>query len=240
MSSTTLATLTGSTMPMPPVRAHQPPAPASERAYAHVKELVLTETLPGGAMVSEGDIAARLSMSRTPVREAFLRLETEGWLRLYPKRGALVVPVAAGEAQAVVDARLLLEVHAVEALRHRDDRERLQDRLRASIDQQRAALDRGDIDAYAEHDTEFHLTIVAAGGNPLLTSFYVTLRERQRRMVARSLWRDESRARDFVSQHEHLAQAVGAGAVAEFKVALRRHLDHAHLPERAAEAVDAR
>ncbi|MFI2752200.1 GntR family transcriptional regulator [Cellulomonas sp. P22] len=214
--------------------------PAAEKAYRHVKQLVLTDELPGGTMVSEGDIAARLTMSRTPVREAFLRLETEGWLRLYPKRGALVVPVAAGEAQSVVDARLLLEVHAVEALRNRDERERLEARLRASIDQQRDALDRGDIDAYAEHDTEFHLTIVAGGGNPLLTSFYVTLRERQRRMVARSLWRDEGRARAFVDQHEHLAAAVGAGAVAEFRVALRRHLDHAHLPERAAEAGEAR
>lgn len=240
MSSPTGATASSPASTPWPAASSGAPVPAAERAYAHVKEQVLTDTLPGGTMVSEGDIAAQLSMSRTPVREAFLRLESEGWLRLYPKRGALVVPVAAGEAQSVVDARLLLEVHAVEALRHRDDRERLHERLSASIEQQRAALDRGDIDAYAEHDTEFHLTIVAAGGNPLLTSFYVTLRERQRRMVARSLWRDESRARSFVTQHEHLAAAVGAGAVAEFKVALRRHLDHAHLPERAAAAVDAR
>ena len=65
-------------------------------------------------MVSEGDVAGELAMSRTPVREAFLRLAAEGWLRLFPKRGALVVPVAPGEAEAVVDARLLLESHAVD------------------------------------------------------------------------------------------------------------------------------
>ncbi len=50
------------------------------------------------------------------MREAFLRLEAEGWMRWYPKRGALVVPIADGEAEHVVDARLLVEVHAVEAV----------------------------------------------------------------------------------------------------------------------------
>ena len=51
-------------------------------------------------------------MSRTPVREAFLRLEAEGLLRLYPQRGALVVPVSSEESRAVIEARLLLEQFA--------------------------------------------------------------------------------------------------------------------------------
>ena len=51
-------------------------------------------------------------MSRTPVREAFLRLEAEGLLRLYPQRGALVVPVSSEEAHAVLEARLVLEQFA--------------------------------------------------------------------------------------------------------------------------------
>ena len=53
-------------------------------------------------------------MSRTPVREAFLRLEAEGLLRLYPKRGALVVPVSPEEVRNVMEARLVLEWFAVE------------------------------------------------------------------------------------------------------------------------------
>ena len=86
-----------------PSRTADRPA-AAETAYQHTKRHILTGGLPAGTMLSEGEIAGQLGLSRTPVREAFLRLETEGWLRLYPKRGALVVPVAPGEAEAVVEA----------------------------------------------------------------------------------------------------------------------------------------
>ena len=213
-----------------------PPPSAAEVAYRYVKELVVDDRLAGGSMISEGEIAGQLSSSRTPVREAFLRLEAEGWLRLYPKRGAVVVPIAVGEAQAVIDARLLLEVHAVESLATAEDRSRLCAALKSSIAQQSAALDQGDLDSYSSHDTEFHLAIVAAGGNALLTSFSVSLRERQHRMVARSLWRDVERARGFVRGHGQLASLIGAGAVRGFADALRGHLRDAHTAERAAEA----
>ncbi|MGV8979257.1 MAG: GntR family transcriptional regulator [Cellulomonas sp.] len=210
--------------------------PAAETAYQYVRELVLDDRLPGGTMISEGEIAGQLVLSRTPVREAFLRLEAEGWLRLYPKRGALVVPIAAGEAQSVVDARLLVEVHAVESLPDSESRARLVATLGASVAQQAAALDRGDLAEYSSLDSGFHLAIVAAGGNPLLTSFSVTLRERQQRMVARSLWRDVERARGFVVGHERLTDFIRDGDPRGFAGALRRHLHDAHLPERAAAA----
>ena len=209
---------------------------AAESAYRHVKEQVLDDLLPGGSMISEGEIAAQLNLSRTPVREAFLRLEAEGWLRLYPKRGAVVVPIAAGEAHAIVDARLLLEVHAVSSLAAPDDRDRLHAVLLASIAAQGAALDAGDLDAYSRHDCAFHLAIVSAGGNPLLTSFRISLRERQHRMVARSLWRDVDRARALVVGHARLADLAAAGDAAGFREALRAHLHDAHLAERAASA----
>ena len=81
--------------------ATPPTTPATDRAYAHVKTGLLDGTYPDGHLLSEGEVAAALQMSRTPVREAFLRLQAEGFLRLYPKRGALVVPVTPTEARAV-------------------------------------------------------------------------------------------------------------------------------------------
>lgn len=208
-----------------------PPAvPAADLAYRHVKDALLSGRLPAGEMVSEGDVAAELAMSRTPVREAFLRLSTEGWLRLFPKRGALVVPVAPGEAEAVVDARVLLESHAVDVVVGSDAaRDRLVAELRGLVDAQRAALAAGDLDAYATHDAAFHLAVVAAGGNPVLTDFSVTLRERQRRMVALSVGARGERAPEFVAGHEGLVAAVEAGDAAVFRDRLRAHLHEAHL-----------
>ncbi len=77
---------------------------AKDRALDHVKTQILTGEFAGGELISEGDVATALGMSRTPVREAFLRLEAEGLLRLYPQRGALVVPVSPEEVRAVMEA----------------------------------------------------------------------------------------------------------------------------------------
>ncbi|WP_223286039.1 GntR family transcriptional regulator [Kocuria atrinae] len=63
------------------------PTNAAERAYAHAKARILTGELDG-ELLSEGIVADELGVSRTPVREAFLRLQAEGLMRLYPKRGA--------------------------------------------------------------------------------------------------------------------------------------------------------
>src|ERR1700731_1416330 len=82
---------------------------AKDRAHDYVKRQVLTGAFPGGELISEGEVAAALGMSRTPVREAFLRLEAEGLLRLYPQRGALVVPVSSEEAPGGLEARGVVE-----------------------------------------------------------------------------------------------------------------------------------
>src|SRR5699024_3327401 len=84
---------------------------AVQRAYQTVKARILSGTLPAAEMLTEGEIAAELNLSRTPVREAFLRLEVEGHLRLYPKRGAMVVPISPAEVHDLFEARLLIEAH---------------------------------------------------------------------------------------------------------------------------------
>src|SRR5919202_2925313 len=84
---------------------------AAARVYAHVKERLLDGRFPPGSLLSENEVSQRLGLSRTPVRQAFVQLEGEGLLELYPKRGALVVPIAASEVEDVFEARLLVEEH---------------------------------------------------------------------------------------------------------------------------------
>src|SRR5919107_1038207 len=95
-----------------PIVTERPPS-AARRAYEHVKARLLDGTYRDGVLLSEGAIAAELEVSRTPVREAFLQLEGEGLLELYPKRGALVVPVTVAEVADVFDARMALERHCL-------------------------------------------------------------------------------------------------------------------------------
>ncbi|MFC8921838.1 GntR family transcriptional regulator [Cellulosimicrobium sp. NPDC057127] len=204
---------------------------ATEQAYRHVKRLLLDGSLPGGSMTSEGEIAEQLGVSRTPVREAFLRLETEGLLRLYPKRGALVVPVAPGEADDVLDARLLVEAHAAQAVVRLSDTElaTLVALLRDLVTAQEAAVADGNVAEYATLDARFHAEIVAAGGNGLLTGFHATLRERQQRMIAHSVRWDPGRATTFVDGHRGLVDALELRDTRTYLRRLHRHLDDARV-----------
>src|ERR1700750_2943028 len=86
--------------------------PAAERVYSHVQEAVLDRSYEGGTLLTEGELAEAVGVSRTPVREALLRLEVEGLIRLYPKKGALVLPVSAQEIADGVETRQLVEEHA--------------------------------------------------------------------------------------------------------------------------------
>ncbi|WP_067569835.1 GntR family transcriptional regulator [Nocardia acidivorans] len=200
---------------------------SAERAYREVKERILNGELPGGELISEGEIATALGTSRTPVREAFLRLETEGWMKLYPKRGALVVPVPSHEAEHVTQARYVVETGAVRALAE-TDRSALMTRLRASLERQRALAASGDLDEFAVVDADFHREYVVAAGNPLLAGFYDSLRERQRRMNSVALRHGAIETDRIIAQHARLADLIESGDTAGFAAALAQHLMDVH------------
>ncbi|RJQ86221.1 GntR family transcriptional regulator [Amycolatopsis panacis] len=209
----------------------EPRVPAADRAYLLTKELVLTGELPGGHLFSEGEIAERLGVSRTPVREAFLRLQVEGLLNLIPKRGAVVVPVPPGEAEDVLDAREAVETSAVRRLARRPELiPGALTELHRVLDAQRRHAEADDLHAFAEADELFHRTIVAAGGNALLLDFYATLADRQRRMNVHALSPIRGQLPEIVGEHEHLLRIITAAdtEAGAFAPALRAHLDRVH------------
>lgn len=208
------------------------PAPvtsAADRAYAAVRARVVSGEVPGGTMLSEGEVADELGMSRTPVREAFLRLQAEGWMQLFPKRGAMVRPIEPDELAEVVEARHLVESSAVRAVAADDAATTaLVARLRALVESQRAAAERGDLDTFALVDVTFHQTIADAGGNSILTGFYASLRDRQHRITARSVHAGQDRAGAILAQHTDLVDLVEARDPAGFGEALVAHLGEIH------------
>jgi DNA-binding GntR family transcriptional regulator len=184
---------------------------AAARVYAHVKERLLDGRFPGGSLLSENEISQRLGLSRTPVRQAFVQLEAEGLLELYPKRGALVVPVAASEIEDVFEARLLVEQHC--ARRAAAAGAGLAQELAEAIaDQERAvAAPSSDTTGFARADRRFHRAIVAAAGNAILTRLYDALRDRQQRIAAVAVARDPAGAAQFIADHREIAAALERG-----------------------------
>src|SRR6201987_1150090 len=95
---------------------------AADRVYQWLRARILDGRFAGGRLLSEGEIADAVQVSRTPVREAFLQLAAEDMLELYPKRGALVVPGTAAELREVLVARAVLEPSAARIVARRSDR----------------------------------------------------------------------------------------------------------------------
>lgn len=199
---------------------------ASTQAYDYAKARLLDGRYAPGTLLSENELAKRLGISRTPVREAFLQLEVEGLLELYPRRGALVTPISPSEADDVLEARLLIERHCVSQVA--DQGEPLADMLRESIAEQRRCIDLDD-PGFAVLDRRFHRLIVLANGNDVLTRVYDALRDRQQRITATAASRDRDRVVMFISEHDQIAEAIARSdadaAVEVVSAHLRRATD---------------
>jgi DNA-binding GntR family transcriptional regulator len=202
-----------------------PRVAAKDRALDYVKTRVLTGEIAGGELISEGEVASALGMSRTPVREAFLRLEAEGLLRLYPKRGALVVPVSPEEVRAVMEARLILERFAAEKVIRGGPAARTSayERLSAELKLQRKAVRAADFAAFLHSDRKFHSITVDDAGNSIIAAFYTSLRERQMRMIGESALREPKRISTIIAEHRDIAEALREGDVAQAVQAVKVH-----------------
>jgi DNA-binding GntR family transcriptional regulator len=195
---------------------------SKDRAYTYTKQRVLDASYAGGDLLTEGEVADALGMSRTPVREAFLRLEGEGLLRLYPKRGALVVPVSAQEVEAVMETRVLVERFAVEKaiVREAD----VTGAMRDAIHRQEEHADAGDLDGFVAADRAFHTVLVAAAGNQIVLDLYDSLRDRQQRMGITALRREPRRLGQILDEHRELVDSIAAGEVERSLELLDAHL----------------
>jgi DNA-binding GntR family transcriptional regulator len=183
--------------------------PAAERVYTHVKQAVLDRTYEGGSLLTEGELAEAVGVSRTPVREALLRLEVEGLIKLYPKKGALVLPVTAQEIADVVETRLLVEEHA--ARKAVPASPQLIARLEDLLERQREQATAGDYAAAAVTDRSFHAEIVRSGQNAILSHLYDQLRDRQLRMGVAVMHSHPDRVAKTLAEHEEILEALRAG-----------------------------
>jgi DNA-binding GntR family transcriptional regulator len=214
--------------PAPPTGEHEllpRGRSAAQLAYDYVKARLLDGRFADGTLLSENEIGQRLDVSRTPVRQAFVQLEAEGLLELYPRRGALVVPISPSEAEDVFEARMLIEQHA--ARRAGGSLTSLAAALRDHIADQEDALAEGGA-GFAWSDRAFHRAIVEAGGNRLLTRQYDALRDRHQRIAAITIARDPSRIERFVAEHREIAAAFEAGDAELAASLLGAHLEGAH------------
>lgn len=198
---------------------------ASDTAYEHVKQAIFSGELATSTLITEGEVAEQLSISRTPVREAFLRLQAEGMIELYPKKGALVIPATAQETREVFEARALIEQWAANQVWAR--RADAVPGLRAQLDAMDAARRAGDAAAFSAADRAFHAVIVDLAGNSVIARQYAHLRDRQVVIVAANIRSGASRMAASCAQHRELLRLLETGTKAAFVAACGEHVSYA-------------
>ena len=198
---------------------------AADRVYRWLRGRILDGTFPGGRLLSEGEVADAMRVSRTPVREAFLLLAAEDMLELYPKRGALVVSVTVAELREVLVARALVEPWAVRTVAGRPDRAAVAAGLRRVTATARQALESRDEVGFQEADREFHQQIITATGNQLLAGFYASLRDRQLRAGMLAVFNDPARGLESMAQHDTIVAALERGDADAAGRAMTEHLN---------------
>src|SRR6266567_2853835 len=197
---------------------------AAYRVYRWLRGHILDGTIAGGRLLSEGEIAEAVQVSRTPVREAFLQLAAEGMLELYPKRGALVLTVTPAELREVVIARAVIEPWAAGVVAGRPDRSEVITELGRLTEAARVALSRQDGPAFQEADRGFHERLLAAAGNELLAGFYATLRDRQVRGGILAMDNDPNRGEEAIEQHDAIIAALERGDPGAASEAMTQHI----------------
>lgn len=205
-----------------------PALPSAQRVYDTTKEQILSGHLAGGSLLSEVEVARQLHVSRTPAREAFVRLEAEGLLSLLPRRGAVVTPMTPADMVDLLEVRESLEVSAVRRLSRHQDRAARLAAARAELEDQAYHAATLDLPAFAVSDQRFHLAIVEAAGNALAFRLYATLGDRQRQMTSGAVGSDLGRLTDLLGDHRGLLGSAEHGDTERFASGLRRHFESTH------------
>ena len=135
----------------------------SSDVFEHLRALIIRGELLPGRRLSENEIARSLGMSRTPVREAFIRLRQEGLIQVYPQSGTVVSPISLGEVEDCQFLRETLECRTVALAAERCS---AQDAaaLRRLIDQQLECRTPGREAEFVAADDEMHRKLVEISG----------------------------------------------------------------------------
>jgi DNA-binding GntR family transcriptional regulator len=196
-----------------------------EKAYAHLRESVLTDPQLQGQFINETDLAADLGISRTPVREALMLLVSEGLVELIPQRGAYVPAISGREISELMELRSVLERYASRLVitKQRVPAERMQ----TTLDLQAAVPDDDDPES-ARHfmrlGTLFHQQLIDAAGSDLISRTYSNLHVRQTLASATAACRTSWGRHVVCSEHQGILDALVAGDVVQAQKAVDEHL----------------
>ncbi len=198
--------------------------PLRDVVFKTLRQAILKGELEPGERLMEIQLAERLGVSRTPIREAIRKLELEGLVLMIPRRGAEVAKISEKNLRDVLEVRRSLEELAIDLACQRIQEEELET-LREAQKEFAAAIAAGDAMEIAQTDEKFHEIIYSGTGNQKLMQILSNLREQMYRYRLEYI-KDANKRQILLVEHEQILKALSLRHVQEARLAVREHIDN--------------
>ncbi len=201
--------------------------PVRVQFYEAIRAAILAGILSPGQTLNEGELAAALSVSRTPIREGLQRLEAEGWLNRATARSLGVSAITEKDIRHLYRMRAVLEGLAAELAvpvtpEHKPNLKRMEWLVR-EID---LHTKRNDPEAVGQKNREFHTLLIEMAGSKVLTSTLKSIYDQIERVREGGLWA-RGRLDAALSEHLQLFDAICAGDTKKSSELVQRHVINA-------------
>ncbi|MDD2392955.1 MAG: GntR family transcriptional regulator [Eubacteriales bacterium] len=193
--------------------------------YKEIKENILKQIYQPGESLTESRLCTRLGVSRTPVREAFAQLESDGLVESVPNKGVIVRGLAIRDIKDIYDIRCHVESSAVKlACSNLNDegKARMQDILRR---EKQNVLD-GDLEGFQNSDYEFHDEIIKSSGSRIFHNVLILMMQHSRIARIRSLSAG-NRMSDSLKEHFAVYDALVSGDPGKCCEVMTLHINNA-------------
>ncbi|MBE5063380.1 GntR family transcriptional regulator [Lachnospiraceae bacterium DSM 108991] len=198
--------------------------PLRDVVFNTLRQAILRGELKPGERLMEIQLANKLGVSRTPIREAIRKLELEGLVLMIPRKGAEVAEITEKSLRDVLEVRRALEELAVELVCEKIADEQIQD-LKGAAEDFKASLKEGDITRIAEADVKFHDVIYMATDNQKLIQLLNNLREQMYRYRVEYLKRSDFH-QQLIDEHEEIIETIESGQKDRAVQVVCQHVDN--------------
>jgi len=185
-----------------PIEHHQT---LREKILETIRDAILRGSLKPGERVSEPELAERFGISRTPIREAFRQLESEGYLQVIPRKGAVVASLSERDVEEFYAVKTILEGFAARLAAEKMSAKDIE-KLEAINEKLHKLAEEGDVKNFFKVHDEFHEIFIKAAGNEKLLELINQLIRRFKRLRLASL-AQPGRMNVSVKEHDQLIEA---------------------------------
>lgn len=192
-------------------------------AYEYLKNSIITGRLPPEKQLIEREICEKLGLSRTPVREAFRQLGSEGLVDFLPGRGVVVSSLTQEKAQQLYELKQALECMAARLCALRAEEKELE-AMGECIGLHQQSFSLGRLSMAADVDLQFHVLLLEAAHSPMLEQEGKSLLLQARRLSQLAVY-DADQTENFIAQHREILTAIEARDPDRAAAAVSRHID---------------